>query len=188
MTGQRPTLCVFCGSSQGKGGSYLAAGTALGVELGRRGIDLVYGGARVGVMGALADAALASGARVVGVMPTALVSRREMTHRGLSDFVEVSSMAERKAEMLARADAFCALPGGLGTLDELFDLLCGAAIGAHSKKCGLFEVGAYFKPLLQFFATAEAEGFIPPSQREQLVVRDSAPALLDALLPRGEKG
>lgn len=183
--GQR-TLCVFCGSSSGFGEVFKQAAHELGAEIGRRELRLVYGGARVGVMGALADAALAHGAHVVGIMPKALMARREVTHEGLNDFVEVGSMAERKAEMLARSDAFCALPGGVGTLDELFEVLCGAAIGQHDKPCGLFDVAGYFAPLLDFFDGATAQGFIPQAQREQLVIGRDAAGLLDALLAQGD--
>jgi len=186
MKDSQRTLCVFCGSAPGCDDVFTSAARELGAELGHQHIRLVYGGARMGVMGALADAALAHGAHVVGIMPTALMGRREMTHTGLSEFIEVGCMAERKAEMMARSDAFCALPGGMGTLDELFEVLCRAAIGEHQKPSGLLEVGGYFAPLLAFFDNATAQGFMRTSLREELIVSSNVQSLVHRLLPKGD--
>ena len=161
-------LCVFCGSASGVRPAYLAAARELGRLLGERGAGLVYGGASVGLMGALADAALAAGAEVDGVIPRALVER-EIAHAGLTRLHVVEGMHARKARMAELADAFVALPGGLGTLEELFEVWTWAQLGVHDKPLALLDVDGYFAPLLAFLAHAEAEGFVRADVRAMLL-------------------
>src|SRR4249919_2850674 len=144
-----PRICVFTGSSNGRRATYPAAATLLGQALVARGYELVYGGARVGLMGAVADAVLAEGGHVIGVIPQALVDR-EVAHTGLPDLRVVSSMHERKALMSDLSDGFIAMPGGWGTFEELFEVLTWGQLGLHRKPCGLLNVEAYFDPLLAF--------------------------------------
>jgi uncharacterized protein (TIGR00730 family) len=160
----RPTICVFCASSSGNDPAFLAAATALGQAIAARGWQLVYGGAHVGMMGALADAALAGGAAVVGVIPHAIVSR-EIAHSGLTELIEVNSMHERKAEMARRADAFIALPGGLGTLDELCEILTWALLGIHQKPILLINTAGYWNPFLHLLDAAVENGFLRAHHR-----------------------
>lgn len=173
-------ICVFCGSSRGRHPGYLVAAAALGSALAQRGIGLVYGGASVGLMGEVAGAALAAGGDVIGVMPRALVDR-EVAHRGLADLRVVGSMHERKAMMAELADGFVALPGGLGTLEELFEIWTWAQLGDHAKPCALLDIQGYYGKLLAFLDQAVAEGFIKPLHRDMLIVADSVDALFPAL-------
>ncbi len=173
-------VCVFCGSSPGRQASYLAAARALGALLARRGLGLVYGGASIGLMGAVADAALAAGGEVIGVIPAALEAK-EIAHESLTRLEVVGSMHERKARMSELADAFVALPGGIGTLEELSEILTWAQLGLHQKPCGLLDVGAYWRPLVAFFDHAVQERFLRPQHRALLIVEDEPVALLDAL-------
>jgi|SRR2546427_1174970 len=175
-------ICVFAGANAGERESYLIAARELGAEIARRGLGLVYGGASCGLMGACADAALAGGARVIGVLPRALVSR-EIAHAGLSEMRIVGSLHERKATMSALSDAFVALPGGCGTMDELFEAITWAQLGLHQKPIGLLDADGYFGPLLTFIGHMSAEGFVRPPLR--LAVARSARELLDALLAAG---
>jgi uncharacterized protein (TIGR00730 family) len=179
MSGLR-RVCVYCGSSDGARPTYVAAARAFAGELAERGIDLVYGGANIGVMGALADAALARGRAVIGVMPKGLVER-EVAHKGLTELHVVGSMHERKALMAEFSDAFVALPGGLGTLDELFEIWTWAQLGLHRKPFGLLDVDGYFGPLLAFLDRSVAEGFVRADQRAALATADAAGPLLDRL-------
>jgi uncharacterized protein (TIGR00730 family) len=174
------TLCVYCGSRHGVRPAYAAAARALGSALGRAGGQLVYGGGRVGLMGEVADAALAAGARVVGVIPETLM-RREVGHAGLHELVVVETMHERKRLMAERADAFVALPGGIGTLEELFEVWTWRQLGYHAQPIGLLNVDGYFDPLLAFMRHTVAEGFLTPEQHAALQVGDDAEALLQAL-------
>jgi uncharacterized protein (TIGR00730 family) len=174
------SVCVFCGSSPGARPSYRAAAERLATAIAERGLDLVYGGASVGLMGALADAALAAGGRVVGVLPRAL-DRKEIAHAGLSELRVVDSMHERKAQMAERSDAFVALPGGIGTLEEWFEVLTWSQLGFHVKPCGLLDVDGYFAPLLALLDRAVHERFVTPAHRSMIVVEDDAERLLDAL-------
>lgn len=174
------SVCVFCGSSPGARPSYRAAAEALAAAIANRGLDLVYGGASVGLMGALADAALAAGGRVVGVLPRAL-DRKEIAHAGLTELRVVDSMHERKAQMAERADAFVALPGGIGTLEEWFEVLTWSQLGFHAKPCGLLDVDGYFAPLLALLDRAVNERFVTPAHRSMIVVENDAGRLLDAL-------
>ncbi|MDX2171190.1 MAG: TIGR00730 family Rossman fold protein [Deltaproteobacteria bacterium] len=172
-------VCVFCGSSPGADPAFAGAAEALGRTLAAQRIGLVYGGASVGLMGRLADAALAAGGEVIGVIPRALVDQ-EVAHRGLADLRVVGSMHERKALMAELSDAFVALPGGLGTLDELFEILTWAQLGLHHKPIGLLDVGGYFDPLLAFLDGAVHARFVAPAHRAMLLRADTPAALLDA--------
>lgn len=173
-------VAVFCGSSSGSRPEYRTAAMALGRGIAERGLALVYGGASVGLMGTVADAALAAGGRVIGVIPEALRSK-EIQHRGLTELHVVSSMHARKEMMASRADAFVALPGGLGTLEELFEVWTWAMLGYHPKPCSLLDVAGYYDRLAGFLDHAVAEGFIRASYREMLIVQEDPSALLSAL-------
>ncbi len=173
-------VCVFCGSSAGARPAYLAAASALGSSLARRGLGLVYGGASVGLMGAVADAAMASGGEVFGVIPAALEAK-EIAHPGLTRLEVVGSMHDRKARMSELADAFVALPGGMGTLEELTEMLTWAQLGLHRKPCGLLDVAGYWRPLVAFFDHAVQERFLRPQHRALLLVEEQPEGLLDAL-------
>ncbi len=173
-------ICVYCGARDGAREAYVEAARALAEALVESGIGLIYGGASVGVMGALADAVLDAGGDVIGVMPRTL-SEREVSHPRLGELRIVESMHERKAQMESLADAFIALPGGLGTLDELFEILTWAQLGLHAKPCGLLNAAGYFDPLIAFLDHAEREGFVSGPHRRMLAVSESAPDLLDAL-------
>jgi hypothetical protein len=171
---------VFCGSSAGRRPAYTAAARAVGDLLGQRQIALVYGGGNVGLMGILADACLAAGGKVVGVIPKAL-AEKEVAHMGLTEMHVVSSMHERKALMADRADAFLALPGGFGTWDEFCEVFTWAQLGILRKACALLNVQGYYDSLLGLADRACEDGFILPQHREMLLA-DSDPArLLDRL-------
>jgi uncharacterized protein (TIGR00730 family) len=172
------SICVFCGASAGTNPAYLAAAQAVGASLAGRGIEVVYGGGRLGLMGAVADAALAAGGRVTGVIPSALVDR-EVAHRGLTDLRIVTTLHERKALMAELSDAFIALPGGLGTLEELAEVLSWAQLELHAKPIGALDVAGYFDPLAVFLDHATAEGFIAPAQRRLLMIDTDLDTLLD---------
>ncbi|HEX9903724.1 MAG TPA: TIGR00730 family Rossman fold protein [Propylenella sp.] len=172
------SLCVFCGSNAGASSTYAEAALALGALVAERGLRLVYGGAAVGLMGTLADAALAAGAEVVGVMPTALVDR-EIVHPGLTELRTVSSMHERKALMADLADGFLALPGGAGTLEELFEIWTWGQLGHHTKPVGLLNVAGFFDRLLAFLDHQCRERFVRQEHREMLLVGTDPRALLD---------
>jgi len=171
------SVCVFCGSSPGGRAEYGEAARALGTALGRGGVRLVYGGASVGLMGVVADAARAAGGEVVGVIPRALVDR-EVAHAGLDTLEVVGSMHERKARMAELADAFIALPGGLGTLEELFEIWTWGLLGLHAKPFGLLDVQGYFAPLVRFLDHAVAEGFVRERHRAMVLVDKNAEALI----------
>jgi uncharacterized protein (TIGR00730 family) len=175
-------ICVFCGSSKGKAPEYVTAAEVVGRELARRGIGLVYGGGNIGLMGIVADSALAAGGEVIGVIPEALVAK-EVCHRGLPDLRIVKTMHERKALMAELSDGFLALPGGFGTFEEFLEVVTWAQLGLHPKPCGLLNVSGFFTPLLKLIDHAVAEGFIRPAHRE-LVLVDSS---FDALLTRMEE-
>jgi uncharacterized protein (TIGR00730 family) len=174
------SLCVYCGSSPGRQPAYLDAARALGVALVRRGIRLVYGGARVGVMGALANAVLAAGGAVTGVIPRALAGK-EIAHDGLSELIITESMHARKTIMAERSDACVALPGGIGTLEELFEAWTWTQLGFHRKPCGLLNVVGYFDALIQFVEHSVAEGYMKPIHRDILLVDSDVDRLLDRL-------
>lgn len=173
-------LCVFCGSRSGARASYQQAAERLGSLLGERGLGLVYGGGHVGLMGSLADAALAAGAPVIGVIPGNLVER-ELAHAGLTELEVVDSMHARKARMAALSEAFLALPGGWGTCEELFEVLTWNQLGLHSKAVGLLEVDGFFTPLLRFLEHAREQGFVSAAQHERLHVGSDPRELLERL-------
>lgn len=171
-------LCVFCGSSPGNKPEYLAAAQQLGTALAKADIGLVYGGAQVGLMGAVADAALAAGGEVIGVIPRHLVER-ELAHEGLTTLHEVGSMHERKAMMADLSDGFIALPGGVGTFEELFEVWTWGQLGHHQKPCALLNAAGYYDQLIAFLDHALTEGFMRQPYRDMLIVDTEANALLD---------
>lgn len=173
-------VCVYCGSRHGVRASYAAAARAIGAEIGRRGWQLVYGGGRVGLMGEAADAALAAGARVVGVIPQTL-REREVGHLGLHELHVVPTMHLRKQMMAERADAFVALPGGIGTLEELYEVWTWRQLGYHDQPIGLLNVDGYYDALLRFMSHSVDEGFLAPTQHALLQVDTDPAALLDRL-------
>ena len=173
------SVCVFCGASPGHDPRYLAAAAATGTELAARGIRLVYGGGRRGLMGALADAALAAGGEVVGVIPHGLVER-ELAHTGVTELLAVETLHERKARMAELSDAFIALPGGLGTLEELAEVLSWAQLDLHAKPIGLLDVDGFFRSLEDFLDHAVAEGFVAERHRRLLLRDDDLDGLLAA--------
>src|SRR5215510_2930011 len=172
-------LCVFCGSSPGRDPAYAASAAQFGRALAERGIGLVYGGGRVGLMGVVADAALAAGGEVIGVIPQALLER-ELGHRGLTELRVVDSMHARKALMGELSNGFIALPGGVGTPEELFEVWSWATLGLHRKPCGLLDVNGFFAPLASFLDRQVKEGFIHPAYRAILTLASTPGALLDA--------
>lgn len=181
MPSSRPvSVCVFCGSRSGASPAFEAAARATGKLIGDMGWQLVYGGGRAGLMGTVADAALAAGARVVGVIPHALMER-EHGHTGLSELQVVQTMHERKRLMAERSDAFLALPGGLGTLEELFEVWTWRQLGYHDKPLGLLNVDGCYDKLLAFVADMADAGFVTPPQRALLQVEASPLALLHRL-------
>jgi uncharacterized protein (TIGR00730 family) len=173
----RRRVCVFCGSKSGVAPEYRAEAVGLGSLLGEAGLGLVYGGAQVGLMGALADAVLALGGEVIGVIPRSLADV-EVAHQGLSKLVVVETMHERKALMAQEADAFVALPGGFGTLDEFFEILTWAQLGIHAKPCVLVNTAGYFDHLLSFLQVAIDQGFLKAKYYGYInVVENSAEAV-----------
>jgi len=173
-------ICVFSGSSPGGDLAYRAAATDLGHRLAERGIELVYGGASVGLMGAVADAAMEGGGHVIGVIPQSLVDR-EIAHPGIDDLRVVESMHERKALMADLSDAFVALPGGVGTLEELFEVYTWNQLGLHAKPLGLFNVRGYYDGLARFLDHAVEERFVTRESRAILLVSEHLDELIDGL-------
>lgn len=173
-------LCVYCGANPGAKPEYMEAARQLGQELVKRNIDLVYGGASVGIMGEIADTVLAQGGEVIGVIPQALVDK-EVSHNGLTELIVVKSMHERKAVMADHSDGFIAMPGGLGTMEELFEVLTWAQLGFHSKPCSLLNVLSYYDPLIQFIDHAVEQQFIRTIHRGLLLTESEPADLLDAL-------
>jgi len=169
-------VTVYAGSRNGKNPAYMQAAAALGTELATRGITIIYGGGRTGLMGALYDAALAAGGEVIGIMPRRLVDK-EIAHKGVTDFRITDSMHERKKLMADMADAFIALPGGFGTMDELFEVLTWAQIGLHDHPIGMLNVAEYFTPFVTFAKHVADEGFIA-NEHESLYVVESEPDTL----------
>jgi uncharacterized protein (TIGR00730 family) len=173
-------ICVFCGSSPGASPAYAEAARHFGQLLARRGLGLVYGGGNVGLMGILADAVLEEGGEVIGVIPHSLVTR-EVGHRGLTDLRVVDTMHERKALMADLADGFVALPGGIGTLDEWFEIWTWAQLGLHAKPCALLDVADYYSPLLAFLDRMVEERFLRDAHRAFVLVDTDAERLLDRM-------
>ena len=171
-------VAVFCGSNPGAKPEYVKGAKALGRTLATRGIGLIYGGSNVGLMAALADEMLDELGDVIGVIPRALVER-EVANKALPDLRIVGSMHERKSQMAELADGFIALPGGVGTLEEFFEIWTWAQLGMHRKPCGLLNIEGYFDPLLEFLDRTVEEKFVRPVHREMVVVESDAGALLD---------
>ncbi len=169
-------ITVFCGANSGVHPSYMKAASALGKLMAEQNIGLVYGGASVGLMGAIADAVISAGGHVIGVMPQHLVDR-EIAHQGLTDLRIVNTMHERKALMIELSDGFIAMPGGFGTLDEFCEVLTWSNIGLHQKPTGLLNINEYFVPLLQLFELSLKEEFIRPDQHKR-VLHDTDPSCL----------
>jgi len=180
-------ICVFCGSSTGSRPAYTAAARELGRTLAERGLGIVFGGGKVGLMGVLADAALAAGGEAIGVIPEALVAR-EIGHSGLTKLHVVRSMHERKTLMADLASAFIALPGGYGTFEEFFEAVTWTQLGIHQKPCGLLNVGGYYDTLLALLARAVGDGFIREANRALVLDAPDVPRLLaklEAFRPAG---
>lgn len=180
------SLCVYCGSKPGHDPRYEATAAELGRLMAQAGVRLVYGGGSVGLMGTVADSVLAHGGDVFGVIPKGLFTT-EIGHPGLTELVEVGSMHERKALMAAEADAFIALPGGLGTLEELAEIATWSQLGIHSKPVGVLDVDGFWQPFLEFLDSAADAGFIRPQHREIIVriadVADVIPVLSSTAVP-----
>lgn len=175
-------VCVFCGSSPGASPIYLRIAAKIGEVIAERGLGLVYGGGRVGLMGAVADAALAAGGEVIGVIPSSL-ALKEIAHAGLSELRIVETMHERKAQMSQLSDSFMVMPGGFGTLEEFFEVVTWAQLGIQTKPCGLLNVNGYFDLLLEFLDHAKAERFIRPEHRS-LFLTDTDPGSLITAMSR----
>ncbi len=173
-------ICVYCGSSPGRRPEYAETARSLARALATRKIGLVYGGASIGIMGELANGVLAAGGEVIGVMPQALVDK-EVSHKGLTELRVVNSMHERKAMMAELSDGFIALPGGLGTFEELFEVLTWSQLGFHSKPIALLNSARYFDHLLLFMDQAVDEGFVKKPHRDMLLVSEEADRLLDLM-------
>ena len=171
---------VFCGSSSGARPDYKNAAAELASELVKRGIGLVYGGGRIGLMGRIAEAVIAGGGEVIGVIPEFLIEK-ELAYEGVSELRAVQSMSERKAVMAELSDAFVALPGGYGTLDELVEMLSWTQLGIHHKPCGLLNTRDYYDALLDFFDRSVSENFLQPEHRSMLLVETDPATLLDRL-------
>lgn len=175
---QPKSICVYCGSSSGNQPEYAAQARAFGAEMARRGIALVYGGGKVGLMGTVADAVLAGGGRVIGVIPRQLVEL-EVAHPGLTELHVVETMHQRKTRMYELSDAFVALPGGFGTMDEMFEMLTWAQLGLHRYPCAFLDVRDYYRSLSTLMGHMVDEGFVRPGQRDSVWFGDSTPALFD---------
>ncbi|MCX4920075.1 TIGR00730 family Rossman fold protein [Streptomyces sp. NBC_00687] len=177
------SVAVFLASSNGSDPAHAALAASVGTELARQGITLVYGGGRRGLMGMVADSALKAGGEVIGVMPRSMVER-EWAHEGATQLLICDSMHERKALMAERADAFIALPGGLGTLEEIFEVWSWRQLGFHDKPIGFLDAGGFWAPLLGALRDIAASGFIPASTLDDLAVASDLPGLLEALQER----
>jgi uncharacterized protein (TIGR00730 family) len=173
-------VCVFCGASSGRKAAYAEVARAFGAACAARGLGVVYGGGKVGLMGAVADGALAAGGEAIGVIPRELVER-ELAHGGLTELHVVGSLHERKALMAELADAFVALPGGFGTLDELMEQLTWSQLGLHAKPVGLLDVDEYWRPLIALARHATEEGFVREADLAAIAVAADGDALLDRL-------
>ena len=171
-------ICVFCGSNFGHSEKYRAMAVRLGHALAERGLGLVYGGGKVGLMGTIADAVLERGGEVIGIIPEDLV-KKEVAHKGLADLRIVGSMHERKALMERLSDGFIAMPGGFGTLDEFCEILTWTQLGLHQKPCGILNVGGYYDFFLKFVDHSVTEGFIRAEHRKLLLESEEPEALLD---------
>jgi uncharacterized protein (TIGR00730 family) len=175
------TICVYCGSHIGNDPAYAVAARELGRAIAERGIALVYGGAKVGLMGMVADTVLAAGGRVVGVMPQHLVDR-EIAHRTLSDLHIVTTMHERKQRMIDLADAFVMMPGGFGSWDEFCEAVTWSMLGLHGKSCGILNTNDYYAPFFEMIERAVRDGFVRPATRDAIIVAAHADELLERLV------
>jgi uncharacterized protein (TIGR00730 family) len=175
------SICVYCGSSPGRSPDYLSAARELGVEFGQRGLTLVYGGSAVGLMGAIAQSAIESGGKVVGVITQAL-AEQNIAYKGLTDLRVVKDMHERKAVMAELSDGFIALPGGYGTYEEFFEALTWLQLGIHTKPCGLLNINGYYDKLLEFLDHAVDEMFIYKPHRDLMLSSDKPAILLDQIM------
>lgn len=173
-------ICVFCGSSPGKNPAYARSARETGAALAARGIELVYGGGRVGMMGVVADSVLAAGGTAIGVIPRALEAR-EIAHQGLTTLHVVGSMHERKALMAELSDAFLALPGGFGTFEEFCEVITWSQLGIHRKPCGLLNVTGYYDPLISMFDRSVEAGFVSPLNRTIVRAAENVEEILDLL-------
>ena len=173
-------ICVFCGSSTGVKQEYAVGARELGLVLAKQNIDLVYGGGHVGLMGIVADAAMSAGAKAIGIIPRCLADK-EVAHQGLTELKVVQTMHERKAQMSELSDGFIAMPGGFGTLEELFEVITWAQLGIHKKPFGLFNVAGYFDKLIEFIDYQVQQGFVPQSHRDMVIVSDEAEQLVELL-------
>ena len=176
------SICVYCGSSPGRSSIYREAAQALGAEISRRKIHLIYGGASVGLMGETARAALEGGAKVTGVIPQ-VIADQEIAYKGLDELIVVNSMHERKAKMAELADGFIALPGGPGTLDEVFEVWNAMRMGLHKKPCGLLNTKGYFDKMIEFIEQMVEEEFLSSQHKMLVKIADSPNALLNVLFP-----
>ena len=176
-----PSICVFCGSSPGNQPAFVEAATHTGAALARRGVELVYGGGGRGMMGAVADGAIAAGGKTLGVIPRGLF-KREGLHTGLDQLEVVDTMHARKALMASSSDGFITLPGGLGTMEELFEVWTWTQIGVHAKPCGLLNVDGYYDGLLAFLENTVERGFVRRSHRDVVFVDNDAERLIDKVL------
>jgi uncharacterized protein (TIGR00730 family) len=174
------SICIFCGSNSGNKKEYTQTAQTLGHLFVKNNITLVYGGATNGIMGIIADTVMKNGGTVVGVIPT-LIADRELSHKGISTLYTVGSMSERKTKMVELADAFITLPGGVGTMDELFEVLAFSHLGINEKMIGILNVNGYYDTLMQFIDHAVAEGFVPPRVRSHIVVDDNPETLLHTM-------
>jgi uncharacterized protein (TIGR00730 family) len=174
------TVAVYCGSRFGTEPAYTEAARTVGQWIGRNAGTLVYGGGRVGLMGVVADATLSAGGQVVGVIPQALMDR-EVGHAGLTELHVVQTMHERKLMMAERAEAFVALPGGIGTFEELFEVWSWQQLGYHDKPVGLLNVAGYYDELIAFMRTTHRQGFVSDAQHDALIVDDDVPRLMERL-------
>ena len=182
MSNLNGRICIFTGSKTGKRSEYRAAARQAARQLVERGYGLVYGGGNVGLMGVIAEAVLERGGHVTGVIPDALVSQ-EVAHRGLSELRVVQSMHERKAVMADLSDGFIAMPGGIGTMEEFFEVLSWAQLGLHDKPCGLLNIGEYYDHLIRFMNHAVDQEFLKPKHRALLIVEEEPSRLLDRFEP-----
>lgn len=171
-------ICVYLGSNSGAGEQFQSAARSMGEELVRRGLGLVYGGSDVGLMGVLADAVLGAGGRAVGVIPQVLVEK-SVAHAGLSELIVVADMHERKSKMIKLSDGFVALPGGLGTMEEFFEVLCWSQLGLHEKPCGLLNVDGFYGQLGGFLDNVARMGFVKTVHRDMAMIEQTPAALLD---------
>jgi len=182
MTNQRPItrLCVFCGTNAGARPEYGAAARQLGTLLAAENIELVYGGASVGIMGELADAVQEGGGHVTGIIPQQLI-QKEAAHRGIPDLIVVASMHQRKSQMADLSDGFIALPGGIGTLEGFLEIVTWGQLGIHAKPCGILNTAGYFDALTAFFDHAVQEGFLTEAHRETIMVEPDPRTLLERM-------